>query len=201
MQITKSIYVTTANEWRGWLEKHHATEKEIWLIYYKKDSGKKRIPYHDAVEQAICFGWIDSTLKKHTPESTAQRFTPRKNIENWSEPNKIRARALIEQNQMTKAGLEAMAPSVRAELEKPEKHTHAQTIAKDIVAELKQDNETWKNYCTFPKSYQNIRIAWIEAARYRPEIFAQRLGYFIRMTKKNKRYGMMESKNTTKNKK
>lgn len=64
MEITKTLYVTNRSEWRRWLSEHHATELEIWLVYYRKDSGKPRIPYNDAVEEALCFGWIDSTEKK-----------------------------------------------------------------------------------------------------------------------------------------
>jgi uncharacterized protein YdeI (YjbR/CyaY-like superfamily) len=64
MEITQTLYVTDPNEWREWLEAHYKTEKEIWLVYYKKETGKPRIEYNDAVEQALCFGWIDSTAKQ-----------------------------------------------------------------------------------------------------------------------------------------
>ena len=78
MQITKTLYVIERYEWRAWLAKHHDTEKDIWLIYYKKQSGEPRIPYNDAVEEALCFGWIDSTVKGIDENKYAQRFSPRK---------------------------------------------------------------------------------------------------------------------------
>ena len=76
MDITKTLYVTDRRDWRAWLRKHYKTEPEIWLIYPKKASGKPRIEYNDAVEEALCFGWIDSILKKLDEERTVQRFSP-----------------------------------------------------------------------------------------------------------------------------
>lgn len=104
MEITKQLYVTDRDAWRAWLEKNYDTEKEIWLIYYKKHTGKPRIPYDDAVEEALCFGWIDSTVKRVDDEKFAQKFTPRKNKSNWSDLNKKRAKKMIREGRMTKAG-------------------------------------------------------------------------------------------------
>jgi len=90
MKITKTLYVTTRDEWRSWLEKNHKSEKEIWLIYYKKHTGKPRIPYDDAVEEALCFGWIDSIIKRIDEKKYAQKFSPRKQNSVWSDLNKKR---------------------------------------------------------------------------------------------------------------
>jgi uncharacterized protein YdeI (YjbR/CyaY-like superfamily) len=105
MDISKTLYVTNRDEWRAWLEENHATEPEIWLVYYKKHTSQPTIPYEDAVEEALCFGWIDSTAKRIDDEKYAQRFTPRKDHKNWSEPNKQRVRKLIQAGRMTPAGL------------------------------------------------------------------------------------------------
>ena len=78
MDIGKTLYVTDRKQWRSWLAKNHTKAKEIWLIYYRKSSGKKRIPYNDAVEEALCYGWIDSIMKSIDEKSFAQRFSPRK---------------------------------------------------------------------------------------------------------------------------
>ncbi|MEW5941028.1 MAG: hypothetical protein AB1750_15280, partial [Chloroflexota bacterium] len=78
MNITQTLYVTKRKNWRDWLRKHYKTEKEIWLIYPKKETGKSRIAYNDAVEEALCFGWIDSLVKKLDDDHTVQRFSPRK---------------------------------------------------------------------------------------------------------------------------
>ena len=82
MKTTETLYVTNRDDWRSWLEQNYTIKKEIWLIYYKKHSRKPRIPYDDAVEEAICFGWIDSIIQKIDEEKFAQKFTPRTNTRN-----------------------------------------------------------------------------------------------------------------------
>src|SRR5260370_30597735 len=105
MPLSKTIYAANRDQWRAWLEKNHTTETEIWLIYYKKSSARARVPYDHAVEEALCFGWVDSLVKRIDDEKYAQKFTPRKNHAKWSEPNKKRARAMIKMGKMTDAGL------------------------------------------------------------------------------------------------
>ena len=182
MEITKTLYVTDREEWRSWLEEHHATEPEIWLVYYRKGSGKGRIAYNDAVEEALCFGWIDSTNKDIDGERFAQRFTPRGKKSEWSPMNKERARRLIAAGRMTRAGLAALGDVLEGEF----------VVAADILAALKEDEDVWANYEGFPESYKRIRVGWIEGARHRPEEFDKRLRYFIKMTKQGKRYGMVQ---------
>jgi uncharacterized protein YdeI (YjbR/CyaY-like superfamily) len=99
------LYVTTRDEWRAWLAEHHDTEREVWLVSYKKHTGRPQIPYDDAVEEALCFGWIDSLVKTIDDERFAQKFTPRKEKSNWSESNKRRVRKLVREGRMTEAGL------------------------------------------------------------------------------------------------
>ncbi len=184
-----TFYAPTRAKWRAWLEKHHASEKEIWLIYYKKHSDKPRIPYAEAVEEALCFGWIDSTVNTIDADRFAQKFSPRKSIRGWSEPNKERAKKLIAEGKMTPAGLAKIDPSVLAEISgKPP----ALKIPADILKVLKKDPQTWKNFQGFSDTYKRIRIRWIDASRKRPPVFEQRLRYFIKMTKQNKTYGMMK---------
>ena len=101
-----SYYAKDRKTWRKWLEKNHKTATGIWLVYFKKDSGKTRVPYADAVEEALCFGWIDSTLRPIDEHSYQQLFTPRKPKSGWSKLNKERVEQLIANKQMTPAGLE-----------------------------------------------------------------------------------------------
>jgi uncharacterized protein YdeI (YjbR/CyaY-like superfamily) len=105
MEIRKTLYVTSREEWRAWLKKHYKSETEVWLIYYKKHTGRPRIPYDHAVEEALCFGWIDSIGKRMDDARFAQKFTPRRDCTNWSNLNKQRVRKLIREGRMTKAGL------------------------------------------------------------------------------------------------
>lgn len=185
MEIGKTLYVINGKQWRQWLAKNHDKEKEIWLIYYKKHSGKQRIPYNDAVEEALCYGWIDSTAKKINDDSFAQRFTPRRNTSQWSEMNKERARKLIKQGKMMPSGLAKLEHKTR-------KNTKVLALPLDILEALKQDKQTWNNFERFPDSYKRIRIGWIDGARKRNEVFNQRLQYFLKMTAKNKKFGMVQ---------
>src|SRR2546430_8183879 len=105
MEIGTTLYVKGRREWRAWLARHHQTASEIWLIYYKKHTGKPRIPYDDAVEEALCYGWIDSIVMRVDEERTAQRFSPRRPKSFLSETNKERARRLIKAKKMTRFGL------------------------------------------------------------------------------------------------
>ena len=105
MQIKEKIYLKTREEWREWLKGNHHRQEGIWLVYYKKHTGKSRIPYEDAVEEALCFGWIDSTVKRVDEETYVQKFTPRRKGSVWSKLNKMRAIKLIKAGRMKPLGL------------------------------------------------------------------------------------------------
>lgn len=179
MDITQTLYVTNPKDWRKWLKKNYKTEKEIWLVYYKKESGKPRISYNDAVEEALCFGWIDSIIRTIDDESFAQRFSPRKPKSGYSQANKERLRSLIEQEKVMKDVLATLGDISEEKFE----------IAKDILTAIKSNKQAWENFQNFSDSYKRIRIAFIEGARKRPEEFKKRLQYFIKMTEKNKMFG------------
>lgn len=187
MNLGKTLYVTDRKDWRSWLSKNHNKEKEIWLIYYRISSGKPRIPYNDAVEEALCYGWIDSTVKRIDEEKFAQRFSPRRPKSKLSEMNKERIRQLIQKKKMTSMGL-----SVVKHLMDISSKDLKLIIKQDILKYLKQDKKTWENFQKFPESYKRVRIGWIESARIHPKIFNTRLRYFLKMTAKNKKYGMLQ---------
>ena len=105
MEIGETIYVTTRDEFRKWLEENHKSKKEIWLIQYKKATKKPFLNYVEAVEEALCFGWIDGLEKSIDAERYALRFSPRRPKSNWTETNKERARKMIAEGRMTGAGL------------------------------------------------------------------------------------------------
>ncbi len=188
MEIGKTLYVINRKQWRAWLSKHHKTAAEIWLIYYKKDSGKQRIPYNDSVEEALCYGWIDSIQKPRDDKSWVQRFSPRKPNSVLSEMNKERVRRLIKAKKMTRFGLERIKRHLDEKTSSPKKFI----LPDDILSILKKDPVVWRNFQRFPESYKQIRIGWIDASRNRPEFFKKRLDHFIAMTAKNKRFGMVQ---------
>lgn len=188
MNITKTLYIKNRAKWREWLAKHHATEPEIWLIYYKKHSDKPRLSYNDAVEEALCFGWIDSTVKGIDEAKYAQRFSPRKKSSQWSEMNKERVRRLIKLGKMTPAGLKYFEKGKAKLLGEKDVFT----IAADILQALKGDNKVWRYFQKFPLSYRRIRISWIDGARKRPAEFQKRLNYFVNQTRQNKKFGIIQ---------
>lgn len=183
MYSDKVLEVKNRTEWRRWLNKNHVTENEIWLIYYKKSSGKKRIPYNDAVEEALCFGWIDSTIHPVNDEKFAQRFTPRRKGSKLSEMNKERIKRLIKNKKMTPAGYAAVAHLINNEF----------IIPKRIINALQKDEQVWHNFKKFPDHYKRIRIAYIEGSRRQGvEEYKKRLNHFIKMTALNKKFGMIQ---------
>ncbi|MGA7733294.1 MAG: hypothetical protein WCD37_18690 [Chloroflexia bacterium] len=100
-----TLYLSMREDWRAWLQANHETGREVWLVFYKKHTGQPSLPYNDAVEEALCFGWIDSVEKRLDADRYALRFTPRKPKSNWSESNKRRVRQLVASGRMTEAGL------------------------------------------------------------------------------------------------
>ncbi|HUD09567.1 MAG TPA: YdeI/OmpD-associated family protein [Patescibacteria group bacterium] len=182
MNIGKTFYPKSRKEWRSWLLKNYKTEKEIWLIHYNKASGKYSLPYDDAVEEAMCFGWIDSSVKKLDEDGRAQRYTPRREKSLISELNKERLRRLVKKKKVMPEILTKIQTELNKEFELPE----------SILNEIKKDKQAWENFQKFPKHYQVIRIAFVEDARKRPEMFKQRLNYLLKMTSKNKKFGTLQ---------
>ncbi len=146
---------------------------------FKKASGKLRIEYNDAVEEALCFGWIDSNVKKIDEESHAQRFSPRKPKSGYSQANKERLRKLIAEGKVMRDVLAALGDISEEKFE----------IPADILKAIKANTEAWKNFQNFSETYKRIRIAFIDGARNRPAEFQKRLNYFIKTTEKNKQFG------------
>ena len=183
MDVTQTLYTSERKDWRNWLKKNYKTEKEIWLIYYKKTSGKPRIEYNDAVEEALCFGWIDSTVRKLDEERFAQKFSQRNPKSGYSQANKERLRKLIAENKVMKDVLASLGDLANELAEQKFE------IPADILKAIKVDKITWQNFQKFSDSYIRIRIAFIDGARNRPQEFQKRLNYFIKMTEKNKQFG------------
>lgn len=179
MQITETLYVTDREAWRAWLEAHYRTKKEVWLVYYRKATGRPRIAYNDAVEEALCFGWIDSTAKSLDAERTAQRFTPRRRGSPYSQPNRERLRRMAEAGRVAPDVL----PHAAAVLAEPF------VAPDDVVQALRANERAWAHFERFSASYQRIRLAFVDAARSRPEEFEKRLRHLVRMTEQGKQFG------------
>ena len=179
MKIGKTVYFPDRKSWREWLSANSKTEKEIWLIYPAKNSGKPRIEYNDAVEEALSFGWIDSTVKNIDKQASAQRFSPRKPNSGYSQSNKERLKWLVKNGKIHPSLLGQIEKALVAEFVFPP----------DILAAIKENQKAWKNYQNFSPAYQRIRIAYIDGARNRPQEFKKRLNNFIKKSEQNKMIG------------
>jgi uncharacterized protein YdeI (YjbR/CyaY-like superfamily) len=166
-------------EWRKWLADHFDKADEIWLLLPKLSSGEKKIPYNDSVEEALCFGWIDSTGKRLDEFHTVQRFSPRRKGSPYSQSNIERLRYLSEHHLLHPA----VEASVKGLLKKDF------IFPPDIIEELKKDPVVWKNFKAFSDTYKRIRIAYIDHARDRREEFEKRLSNFIEKTRRKKMFG------------
>ena len=176
MTTDKILNIKTRTEWRNWLQQNFNIENEVWLVYAKKSTGEERIQYNDAVEEALCFGWIDSTNKTLDKDHTIQRFTPRQPKSSYSQPNIERLKWLAENNLIHHSFL-GIAQKIISQ---------KYVFPLDILDEIKKDKTVWNNYKDFSDSYKRIRIAYIEEARKRPEEFTKRLNNFIQKTRDNK---------------
>lgn len=180
MKVTRTLYVTTRKSWRAWLSKHHRTAKEIWLVFYRQESGKPRIAYNDAVEEALCVGWIDSIVKRLDDRRFAQRFSPRNPKTPYSQSNRERLRRLLRQGKVIKEVRETL-PGIGRE----EKFQ----IPPDILVAIKANKNAWRRFQKFSDRYKRIRVAFINGARKRPREFRKRLDYFVKMSAQNRQFG------------
>ena len=177
MEITTTIDPGTRRGWRAWLEANHGHASEIWLLYRRGVAGT--ITYLDAVEEALCFGWIDGIGKKQG-DASVQRFTPRRPRSNWTELNKIRARRLIAAGQMTEAGRRIL----------PDLSDASVRVADDIRARLEAEPGAWAWFLACPADYQRVRLGYVEEVRRRdPQEWARRLESFLAKTAQQKMFG------------
>lgn len=190
MKISKTLYVTNRDGWRAWLETNHDKEKEVWLIYYKKHTGKPRIPYDDAVEEALCFGWIDSIVKKLDEEKYIKKYSPRKDKSIWSDKNKERVKKMIKTGQMTKAGLTKIEKAKEnGSWSKLYPISNTQKIPTALRKALSGDKKALENFMDLAPSYKKQFIWWILSAKGE-ETKAKRIREAIRLVSQNKKLGM-----------
>lgn len=166
---------TTRNQWRKWLANHFQTKKEAWLFFPNKASGKKGIGYNDSVEEALCFGWIDSTVRNHGPLGKIQRFTPRRPKSPYSQANIERLKWLDKNNKLHPSVRKVVSDVIRSKFVFPP----------DILAAIRKNKIAWNNYRRFSPAYRRIRVAYINGARKRPEEFKRRLANFIKQSARN----------------
>ena len=189
MAISKTLHVTSRDEWRTWLANHHASETEIWLIYYKKHSGQPRIPYDHAVEEALCFGWVDSIVKRIDDQKFAQKFTPRRDCTKWSTLNKRRVRKLIREGRMTEVGLAKIDLAILSEEPQAKQSKDDLDIPRFVKHALMASPTAWKHFRSLAPSYRRNTIGWIMDAK-REETRQRRLQEAVSLLEQNKKLGL-----------
>jgi uncharacterized protein YdeI (YjbR/CyaY-like superfamily) len=165
MEIDKTLHVTSREEWRAWLAAHHRSETAVWLVFYKKHTGRPRISYDHAVEEALCFGWIDSIVKTIDDEKFAQKFTPRRDSSRWSELNKQRLRKLMREGRMTDAGRAKIDVAALGEQARGKKSDDDVELPRFIKQALMASAQAWKNFQSLTPSRRRAYVRLIVDAK------------------------------------
>jgi len=175
----QTLDLTTGAAWRRWLRANHRREPGVWLVYYKRHTKRPRIPYQDALEEALCFGWIDALVRTVDADRYAQKWTPRRDGSGWSKINRALAQKLIEQGRMTKAGLEKLGPDPA---NPPRARAPAVVTAAppEFTQALRRNAKARTMFETLAPSYRSRYLRWIEDAK-RDETRRRRIARVIEL--------------------
>jgi uncharacterized protein YdeI (YjbR/CyaY-like superfamily) len=188
--MTPTFFETPAR-FRAWLRKHHTTADELWVGFYKKATGRPSITWQEAVDEALCFGWIDGIRKRVDAESYTNRFTPRRRGSGWSAINTSRAVELIKQGRMRAAGKAAFHARDTAKTDAIARVRHAARLAKNHEAQFKRNRPAWEFFSAQPPGYRRMAAWWIVSAK-REETQARRLATLIRVSASGRRLVPMQ---------
>jgi uncharacterized protein YdeI (YjbR/CyaY-like superfamily) len=179
-----SVHPLTRAEWRAWLAQNHTRAEGVWLVTYKKTTGKPRVEYEEAVEEALCFGWIDSKGNKLDEERSLLWIAPRKSGSNWSRSNKERVERLLAAGQMTPAGLAKIEAAQADGTWNALDAVEALEIPPDLELALGSYSAAKQNFEAFPRSAKRAILEWIANAK-RPETRAKRVEETARLAQEN----------------
>ncbi len=183
-----TLYVKDRKAWRTWLSKNHAKKKEIWLVFYKKHTGKPTVSYEDAVQEALCFGWIDSTVRRMDDERYIQLFTPRKPGSNWSDLNKRRVKELIKRGLMTEAGLRKIEEARKDGSWKNLDAVEKLRVPAGLVKALSANKKAKDSFAALSPSRKKAFLYWIGSAKTKVTR-AKRIAETVRRVVENKMLG------------
>jgi uncharacterized protein YdeI (YjbR/CyaY-like superfamily) len=183
---SRSIHPLTPAEWRTWLERHHTQPNGVWLISYKQATGKPHVTYAEAVEEALCFGWIDSKPNKLDDERTMLWFAPRKAGTGWSKPNKERVEKLIEAGRMAPAGLTKLAAAKQDGSWNALDAVEALEVPPDLAQAFATNSTAQHYWDAFPRSAKRGILEWISNAK-KPETRSKRIAETVALAADNKR--------------
>ncbi len=165
MNNAPQLFPKNRQDWRLWLTNNHASATGVWLVWHKKHTGKTELSYDDMVEEALCFGWIDSVPRKVDDERTSLYFSPRKPKSEWSKINKDRIKGLIARGEMAPAGLTAIEVAKQNGSWDTLTQSDLLLIPDDLSAEFAKYRSANANFNAFPPSTQKAILAWIYAAK------------------------------------
>ena len=184
----KSLLARTLDQWRDWLAEHHASESEIWLVFHKRHTGVASIDYQDALDEALCFGWVDSLVKRLDDRRFARKFTPRRADSRWSTVNRKRYAELKALGRLKPPGLERR-PTNHSSAPRPARLPLPSKLPEYIQAALKKHPKALRHFEALPPSHQRRYFAWIESAK-REETKLRRLAEAIRLLASGKVLGL-----------
>ena len=186
----EQVYVKTRAEWRNWLKRYYDRNAGIWLLFYKKHTGKPTLEYEEAVEEALCFGWIDSIIKKVDEERYVRKFTPRKADSRWSKLNKKRVTKLIKQGMMTEFGLAIIEQAKKEGFWSQSDIPHIPfEIPRELKEALRKNKKAKLFFDKLAPTYQKQFIGWVYSAK-RQETKDRRVRESIALLKEGKKLGM-----------
>jgi uncharacterized protein YdeI (YjbR/CyaY-like superfamily) len=184
----KTLLVRTLELWRDWLTEHHASESEVWRIFHKQHTGAATIAYKDALDEALCFGWVDSLVKRLDDRRYARKFTPRRADSRWSTVNRKRYAELKALGRLQPSGIER-PPTDRSYSPRPARLPIPSKLPKYIQAALEKHPKALRHFETLPPSERRRYFAWIESAK-REETKLRRLKEAIRLLASGKVLGL-----------
>ena len=183
----KTFEAETPEQWQKWLADHHDSVSEIWLVFHKRHTGQTSIAYDDAVNEALCFGWVDSLVKRLDDARYARKFTPRKAKSKWSELNRRRFAKMVAEGKMTPAGLAKSPPEDEGGT--GAKPPRDDTVPGYIEEALRADGVAWLNFSKLAPSHRRMYVRWIEDAK-KEETRRKRLVEAISRLEQNKKLGL-----------
>jgi uncharacterized protein YdeI (YjbR/CyaY-like superfamily) len=188
--LINALLFKNRDEWRYWLEKNHAILTEVWLIHYKKSLGKNSLNHFDAVEEALCFGWIDSKLKKIDEERFILKYFPRKSKSVWSKINKDNAEKMISLGKMTQAGFDKIKEAKKQGFwDTAYTNLVKEQLPSDLKKALVVNQIAWTNFQHFANSYRNMYIGWVKNAK-NEETRKKRISKVVERSLHNKKPGV-----------
>ena len=187
----KLVEVEDRAAWREWLEENHNRENEIWLVFFKKGTGKESIHYDESVEEALCYGWIDSIIKKLDDSKYVRKFTPRKEKSKWSVLNINRAQRMIKEGLMTNYGLRLVEAAKKSgSWDNPtQKPVMDFTIHPEFEAALEANTKALETFNSLAPTYQKQFLGWIEVAK-REATRVKRIQESITLLEQGKKLGL-----------